>query len=102
MAQAFLGVVEPRIDEPTALHPGGDLALSPEALKELREDRDYIACHASVVRFILLPFRLHLSLGAKKHIDIRILENIISRIPLVFGLKPECEILMFMWSFGHL
>ncbi|CAE7779047.1 hypothetical protein AK812_SmicGene7330 [Symbiodinium microadriaticum] len=44
------------IDEATALHPDGEMALVPEALQELRDDPDYIACHASVVRFILLSW----------------------------------------------
>ena len=44
------------IDEATALHPDGEVALVPEALQELRDDPDYIACHASVVRFILLSW----------------------------------------------
>ncbi|CAE7499835.1 unnamed protein product [Symbiodinium natans] len=44
------------IDEATALHADGQLALTLEALHELRQDQDYIACHASVVRFILLSW----------------------------------------------
>ena len=34
----------------------------------------------------------------KDHINIRILQNMISGIPLHCALEPECEIFMFMWS----
>ena len=32
--------------------------------------------------------------------NMRILQKIISSIPLYGALEPECEILVFMWSFG--
>ena len=40
----------------------------------------------------------------KVHINRRILPNSISGIPLILSLKlkPECEILVFMWSFRPL
>ena len=36
------------------------------------------------------------------HINInrRILQNMISGIPLYWTLEPECEILMFLWFWG--
>ena len=41
--------------------------------------------------------------GAQKdHINIRIIHAMISGIPLYWALEPECQILMFMWSFGPL
>ena len=41
----------------------------------------------------------HIS-NPQDHIQIRIPQNMMSGIPLVLGLEPECGILMFMWSLG--
>ena len=43
------------------------------------------------------------SRAPRDHVDKKILLNIMSGIPLLYwDLKPECEILMLMWSFGPL
>ena len=34
------------------------------------------------------------------HINIRMLQTVISNIPLYLDLEPECEVLVFMWSSG--
>ena len=46
--------------------------------------------------------KLEHNAAQKDHINIRILPTMISGIPLYWALEPECEILMFMWSFGPL
>ena len=44
------------IDEVTALHPNGEFALTESDLLELRQDDNYIFCHSSVVRFVVLSW----------------------------------------------
>ena len=43
-----------------------------------------------------------LNRSPKDHINMRILQAMVSGIPLYGALKPECEILMFTWSLGAL
>ena len=38
----------------------------------------------------------------KDHINIRILQHMISVSPIYCALEPGCQILVFMWSFGSL
>eukprot|EP00435_Cladocopium_sp_Y103_P039165 s574_g10.t1 len=51
------------IDEVTALHPNGEFALTESDLLELRQDDNYMFCHSSVVRFVLLSWGWDIEAG---------------------------------------
>eukprot|EP00438_Fugacium_kawagutii_P012540 Skav207337 [mRNA] locus=scaffold426:49126:50379:+ [translate_table: standard] len=51
------------IDETTALHPTGEFALTMSDVLDLRQDDNYLFCHSSVVRFVLLSWGWDIETG---------------------------------------
>ena len=57
------------IDEITALHPEGDFTLTESDLLELRQDENYLFCHSTVVRLVLLSWGWDTESGELRDVD---------------------------------